>query len=73
LPTKEELNSVYVNLKKIGVGGFASDGYWGSTQDGYGSVWRQFFHNGGQGSFGSKDVDEMFDDGGYDVRAVRAF
>lgn len=73
LPSKEELNSVYVNLKKIGVGGFACNGYWGSTQDGYGSVWRQFFHNGGQGSFGSKDVDEGFDDGGYDVRAVRAF
>lgn len=65
LPSKEELNSVYVNLKQIGVGGFASSSYWSSTERWNGIAWRQYFNNGELYN-GSKD-DE------YTVRAVRAF
>jgi hypothetical protein len=65
LPSKEELNSVYVNLKQIGVGGFANNSYWSSTERWNGIAWRQYFNNGELYN-GSKD-DE------YTVRAVRAF
>jgi hypothetical protein len=47
------------------VGGFASDGYWSSTEeDNYGAWWQDFF-NGGQ------DYNGKFST--YYVRAVRAF
>jgi hypothetical protein len=65
VPSKEELNSVYVNLKQVGVGGFASDYYWSSTEGSNGSAWSQYFSNG-----------EQYDDSKlnlYTVRAVRAF
>lgn len=66
LPSKEELNSVYVNLKQIGVGGFANNSYWSSTEANYvNDAWVQYFGNGRQG----------YDGKGYEypVRAVRAF
>lgn len=66
LPSKEELNSVYFNLKQVGVGGFASNYYWSSTE--YNNeyyAWLQDFSNGRQDDYG-KGYD-------YDVRAVRAF
>jgi len=65
LPSKEELNALYVNLKQIGVGGFADDGYWSSTEVNYGGAWLQYFDDGLQFEF---EYDE-----GFDVRAVRAF
>jgi len=63
LPSKEELNALYVNLKQIGVGGFADNYYWSSTEiyDNY--AWG--FSNGEQ-SYSGKD-------GEYVSRAVRAF
>jgi len=65
LPTKDELNAIYVNLKKLGVGGFAGYSYWSSTEDvGY-YAWFQYFLNGDQ-SLDSKN-------GAYYVRAIRAF
>jgi hypothetical protein len=64
LPSKEELNALYVNLKQIGVGGFANNDYWSST--GYsGGAWIQYFDNGGQVS-----KEEWLR---FSVRAVRAF
>ena len=65
LPSKEELNSVYVNLKQIGVGGFADNYYWSSTEYSSGAAWDQGFGNGRQNG-GSKN-------GKASVRAVRAF
>ena len=73
LPSKVELNALYVNLKKLGVGGFAK-GYWSSSVyfDFVGgldrfSAWCQFFN----------DDDGYQRDGrkrdSYYVRAVRAF
>ena len=65
LPSKEELNSVYVNLKQIGVGGFANDSYWSSTESSNNSAWLQYFNDGLQNNDGKYNR--------YDVRAVRAF
>jgi hypothetical protein len=65
LPSKEELNALYVNLKQIGVGGFANSNYWSSTEYGSNGAWRQGFYAGKQ--------DGSYKDNGYDVRAVRAF
>jgi hypothetical protein len=65
LPSNEELNALYVNLKQIGVGGFVNYNYWGSIGNYYYDAWKQDFSNGEQdnGSKGSR----------YNVRAVRAF
>ena len=66
LPSKEELNSVYVNLKKVGVGGFEDYSYWSSTEYDNGYAWVQSFDNGNQGN-ANKGL------GGVIFRAVRAF
>ena len=66
LPSKEELNSVYVNLKQIGVGGFAGNYYWSSTEFHIeGVAWKQSFDNGKQN--GDYKTNKS------NVRAVRAF
>jgi hypothetical protein len=65
LPSKFELNLMWLNLANSGLGGFASDGYWSSSQYGSNVAWHQSFGYGSQ-----------FDDGKYftyRVRAVRAF
>jgi hypothetical protein len=65
LPSKIELNMMYVNLRLSGVGGFAYNNYWSSTEgDNYGA-WRQDFYVGNQ-SFSNKNSTSY-------VRAVRAF
>jgi hypothetical protein len=64
LPSKGELNQMYVN--KTAIGGFASGYYWGSSEaDAYGA-WSQDFGNGGQYPSGGKPTT-------YYVRPVRAF
>lgn len=51
LPSSDELYSMYKNLYKAGLGGFAGSGYWSSSEhhDGYGSsafwVWEWEFGN----------------------------
>ena len=74
LPSKDELNALYVNLKKIGVGGFAFDFYWSSTERDNVLAWSHQFHTGSQYLDGYPDAKHK--DGRYgrcDVRAVRAF
>ena len=67
LPTKEELNALYVNLKKVGVGGFADNYYWSSTEtEGYSLAWVQDFSNGYQ-------TNNMYKTDTNYVRAIRAF
>ena len=64
LPSKDELNKLYIN--RLAVGGFSSASYWSSSEyDSYGVAWGQNFFGGLQYSFGK--------DGTYYVRAVRAF
>jgi len=63
LPTKQELEILYVNNQKIG--GFDDNYYWSSTEAGYFDAWLQSFSSGGQ-VFYFKYYS------GY-VRAIRAF
>jgi len=66
LPSKDELNAMYVNLKENGFGGFANYKYWSSSENGSHEGWIQYFTDGLQ--YGNAK-------GNYsnDVRAVRAF
>ncbi|MDL2229176.1 DUF1566 domain-containing protein [Treponema sp. OttesenSCG-928-L16] len=65
LPSKDELNLMYQNLKTKGLGGFSDSLYWSSSQNNIDTAWCQRFSNGIQGS-GNKDITGC-------VRAVRAF
>jgi hypothetical protein len=63
LPSKDELNQLYINRDAIG--GFANNFYWSSTEIDNASAWGQKFSNGLQYYFYKYDT-------GY-VRAIRAF
>ena len=66
LPTKEELNTLYLNKDKIG--GFATFYYWSSTETvNFNSpfAWYQYFGSGNQDGANKNDA--------YYVRAIRAF
>jgi hypothetical protein len=65
LPSKDELNLMYTNLKVFGVGGFESISYWGSSEyDSY-LAWSQHFYSGYQYYVSKVEF--------HRVRAVRAF
>ncbi len=66
LPSKDELDLMYDNLKAAGLGGFASDNYWSSSEYGYTNAWNQYFPNGGQHYTGKYGFIVR-------VRAIRAF
>jgi hypothetical protein len=78
LPSKDELNLMYVNLKAKGLGGFSNRRYWSSSQGTslYGrssTAWTQNFSDGSQddnyrGVGGPGDKNNS-----YSVRAVRQF
>jgi len=65
LPSKDELNAMYTNLHAEGVGGFASNYYWSSTESNNYSAWWQLFGNGYQNDYNKHNT--------YYVRAIRAF
>jgi len=65
LPSKYELNLMYENLHKQGLGGFTFFYYWSSTESDAGLAWEQLFGNGSQPPHGKHY--------GSNVRAVRAF
>ncbi len=67
LPTKDELNLMYLNKDKIG--GFADDLYWSSTVSLKSLAWGQFFYRGGTSSFNKDDPNKYVT--AY-VRAVRS-
>jgi hypothetical protein len=67
LPSKDELNLMYLNLKQKGLGSFSSSWYWSSSQDDTDYSWHQRFSDGTQGGgFSSKYL-------AHSVRAVRSF
>jgi hypothetical protein len=66
LPSKDELNLMYENLKVSGVGGFADYYYWSSSEFSAYYVWYQYFLYGFQ-------YDDYYKYGTLQVRAVRAF
>jgi hypothetical protein len=65
LPSKDELNLMYKNLKQKGLGNFDNSWYWSSSQAKDDSVWNQNFRNGYQDG-GSKNL-------ACSVRAIRTF
>jgi formylglycine-generating enzyme required for sulfatase activity len=65
LPSKDELNLMYQNLKKYGIGNFAGSFYWSSSEYSSNNAWNQYFDNGSQ-KYSNKS-------NGFRVRAVRAF
>ena len=67
LPSKDELDMMYVNLHLQGLGNFQTNYYWSSTELQYGLAWEQNFYYGSQASY---DKDGIYAD---NVRAVRAF
>ncbi len=65
LPSKDELNLMYKNLHKKGIGGFSNEDYYCSTECTMGAAYFQKFSDGSQ-SYMSKAYPNR-------VRAVRAF
>lgn len=63
LPSKEELNKLYLN--RIAIGGFGSCGYFSSSEESYLLAWVQEFNNGYQHT--------DFKNEEYCVRAIRSF
>jgi hypothetical protein len=66
LPSKDELNLMYQNLKLAGIGGFADNFYWSSSEDNSNSAWCQNFIDGIQYYNYKSNPNGR-------VRAVRAF
>lgn len=65
LPSKNELNLMYLTLKANGIGSFTASHYWSSTEISNTNAWYQFFGDGGQAT-ATKDYL-------YSVRAIRSF
>ena len=63
LPSKDELNKLYLN--KVAIGGFDNTPYWSSTEISSTNTWIQFFDSGAIFSWGKSGLVK--------VRAVRAF
>ncbi|GHU35806.1 hypothetical protein FACS1894172_18060 [Spirochaetia bacterium] len=69
LPSVDELDLMYKNLKKQGKGGFSNDIYWSSSWVDFFEIWTIDFSNGSKdGEAGSYNYN--FD---YLVRAIRQF
>jgi len=64
LPSKDELNQLYIN--RTAIGGFTTRGYWSSSEYGAYGAWEQNFNHGAQGGANRTTPP-------YYVRAVRAF
>jgi len=69
LPSLDELDLMYNNLKQIDIGGFLNDNYWSSSQYYENVAYGVNFSNGSV-SYGYKN---LYSDTRYKVRAVRAF
>ena len=63
LPSKDELNKLYINRNVIG--GFAPSVYWTSSENNTSFVWTQYFNNGYQGSILKNET--------HNIRAIRKF
>ena len=65
LPSKDELNLMYLNLKTKDLGDFSGTVYWTSSEAFLDSAWAQGFSFRGYDNFGTSSINN--------VRAVRAF
>ncbi|MDR1148112.1 MAG: hypothetical protein LBK66_05720 [Spirochaetaceae bacterium] len=64
LPSKDELNLMYINLKAKGLGEFGNNAYWSSSERDRDPMWQNFY----DGYQSSHDNNKRFS-----VRAIRAF
>jgi len=64
LPSKDELNKLYLN--RFLIGGFTPNSYWSSTEVNTNTAWQQNFFDGSQRN-------DEFKFESYNVRAIRAF
>jgi hypothetical protein len=69
LPSKDELNLMYINLKKKGLGGFSDSSYWSSSESHPHSAWGQMFSVRDFG-YQYSNYNKFME---LSVRAVRAF
>lgn len=65
LPTKDELDLMYDNLKAVGLGGFSNASYWSSSSVSGTDAWSQNFNGGAQNSSAKTSS--------FRVRAIRRF
>lgn len=65
LPSRGELNLIYINLKLMSIGGFTNGGYWSSSESNAISAWAISFNDGYSANYVKTNT--------YSVRAVRAF
>jgi len=63
LPSKDELNQLYIN--RTAIGGFTTNAYWSSSEGYVYGAWEQDFNDGNQYDYNKSNT--------HDVRAVRAF
>lgn len=66
LPSTDELNQMYLNLRENKRGGFSDSFYWSSSESNAYDAWREYFYDGDQYSNGGRDNNHR-------VRPVRAF
>ncbi len=64
LPSKDELNKLYLN--RTAIGGFTNSYYWSSSENSNNGAWAQTFYNGNLDSYNNKHYPN-------DVRAIRSF
>ena len=65
LPSKDELEQMYISLRQKGLGSFSDEWYWSSSQDSDDYAWLHSFKDGIQYNY--------YKDNTIKVRAVRAF
>lgn len=65
LPSRDELDLMYQNLRRNNLGGFSGGNYWSSSEYDANVAWCQYFNDGSQ--------DDYLRYSGYRVRPVRAF
>jgi TolB-like protein len=73
LPSKDELNLMYQNLKVKGLGGFGSGVYWSSSEIGSATSWIQDFKDGNQMSSDNWVMGDARKNNTYSIRAIRQF
>jgi hypothetical protein len=71
LPSKAELDLMYINLKMKDSGNFSNNWYWSSSQRDYDCAWAQLFSNGTQD--GSWSGGSGYKGNAHSVRACRQF
>jgi hypothetical protein len=77
MPSKAELNLMYLNLKERGLGGFVTEWYWSSSESGDNNSWTQGFGSGNQINDPYGGWAEPYGQGrkdlGHNIRAIRQF